>query len=160
MLNGDLRKPRFTHVEQGCCPGGPVEIKQKFSAALLQGVGITMYGSGTPAASRWGSLALTNAEFVLAEMAHGGFRRLYSLAFPKKDLAEASELEKELLVRPQEASQTVSEFKGIRPMPPTPSASGVCMGAGCKAAGCKAAGLQAAGLRAAGVNAARLGLQL
>ena len=39
-------------------------------------------------------------------------------------------------------------------MPPTPSASGVCMGAGCKAAGCcKAAGLQAAGLRAAGVKA-------
>ena len=44
-------------------------------------------------------------------------------------------------------------------MPPTPSASGVCMGAGCKAAGCKAAGLQAAGLRAAGVKAARVALQ-
>ena len=51
------------------------------------------------------------------------------------------------------------EFKGLRPMPPTPSASGVCMGAGCKAAGCKAAGLQAAGLRAAGVKAARVALQ-
>ena len=44
-------------------------------------------------------------------------------------------------------------------MPPTLSASGVCVGAGCKAAGCKAAGLQAAGLRAAGVKAARVGLQ-
>ena len=44
-------------------------------------------------------------------------------------------------------------------MPPTPSASGVCMGTGCKTAGCKAAGLQAAGLRAAGVKAARVALQ-
>ena len=44
-------------------------------------------------------------------------------------------------------------------MPPTPSASGVCMGAGCKAAGCKAAGLQAAGLQAAGLKAARVALQ-
>ncbi len=51
------------------------------------------------------------------------------------------------------------EFEGLRPMPPTPSASGVCIGAGCKAAGCKAAGLQAAGLRAAGVKAARGALQ-
>ena len=49
--------------------------------------------------------------------------------------------------------------KGLRPMPPTPSASGVCMGADSKAAGCKAAGLQAAGLRAAGVKAARVALQ-
>ena len=50
-------------------------------------------------------------------------------------------------------------FKGLRPMPPTPSASAGCKGAGCKAAGCKAAGLQAAGLRAAGVKAARVALQ-
>ena len=50
-------------------------------------------------------------------------------------------------------------FKGLRPMPPTPSASGVCMGAGCKAAGCKAAGLQAAELQAAGLKAARVALQ-
>ena len=53
----------------------------------------------------------------------------------------------------------MSGLKGLRPMPPTPSASGVCMGAGCKGAGCKAAGLQAAGLRAAGVKAARVTLQ-
>ena len=51
------------------------------------------------------------------------------------------------------------KFEGLRPMPPTPFASGVCIGAGCKAAGCKAAGLQAAGLRAAGVKAARVAPQ-
>jgi hypothetical protein len=53
----------------------------------------------------------------------------------------------------------LDRFRGLRPMPLTPSASGVCMGAGCKAASCKAAGLQAAGLRAAGVKAARVALQ-
>ena len=51
------------------------------------------------------------------------------------------------------------EFKSLRPMPPTPSASAGCKGAGCKAAGCKAAGLQAAGLQAAGLKAARVALQ-
>ena len=54
------------------------------------------------------------------------------------------------------AKKPCRQFKGLRPMPPTPSAPGVCMGAGCKAAGCKAAGLQTAGLRAAGVKAARV----
>ena len=57
------------------------------------------------------------------------------------------------------AKKPCRQFKGLRPMPPTPSAPGVCISAGCKAAGCKAAGLQAAGLRAAGVKAARVALQ-
>ena len=48
------------------------------------------------------------------------------------------------------------KFKGLRPMPPTPSASAGCKDAECKAAGCKAAGLQAAGLQAAGLKAARV----
>ena len=55
--------------------------------------------------------------------------------------------------------QKPAEFEGLRPMPPTPSASAGCKGAGCKAAGCKAAGLQAAGLQAAGLKAARVALQ-
>ena len=51
------------------------------------------------------------------------------------------------------------EFKGLRPMPPSPSASAGCKGAGCKVAGCKAAVLQVARLQAAGLKAARVALQ-
>jgi hypothetical protein len=57
------------------------------STAKLDGsnTGITMFGSGVPAESRWGSMSESNSELSLCEMCHGSFRRLFTKTFKNKD---------------------------------------------------------------------------
>ena len=52
------------------------------------------------------------------------------------------------------------KFEGLRPMPPTPFASGVCIGAGCKAAGCRVAGCRAASCRGEGCKGCATGCRV
>ncbi len=85
MLNGDwIQEDHLVHVESGCCPGGVGECKLKYTAALLQGLGVTLYGSGVPSVSRWGTMSTTNSEFVLAEMCHRALHRLFARTFKSK----------------------------------------------------------------------------
>lgn len=80
MINGDIGKPRFVHIEHGCCTGR-ADTCDKFFLALVQGVGTLLTESGLPAASRWGSLASSNSELQLAESFHAGFSRAFLSAF-------------------------------------------------------------------------------
>ena len=77
MCNADIRLPKPRHIEVGCCPGGPEEVKSKFLLALTEGVGALLNKSGLPAEAKWGSMAAANSELQLAELVHGVFHQVF-----------------------------------------------------------------------------------
>ncbi len=81
MLNGDWRIKKFIHIERGCCPGGIVRIRENYVAALLEGAGVSMHESGRPPEARWGSMSEANSEYLLGNMPHGAFGRLFVRTF-------------------------------------------------------------------------------
>jgi hypothetical protein len=83
MCNADIRLPKPRHIEVGCCPGGPEEVKSKFLLALTEGVGALLNKSGLPAEAKWGSMAAANSELQLAELVHGVFHQVFLLAYPQ-----------------------------------------------------------------------------
>ena len=83
MCNADIRLPKPRHIEVGCCPGGPEEVKSKFLLALTEGARAPLNKSGLPAEAKWGSMAAANSEFQLAELVHGVFRQVFLLAYPQ-----------------------------------------------------------------------------
>ena len=83
MFNADIRLPNPRHIEAGCCPGGPEEVKSKFLLALTEGVGALLNKSGLPAEAKWGSMATANSELQLAVLVHGVFHQVFLLAYPQ-----------------------------------------------------------------------------
>ena len=88
MANGNLRRPKCQHYEQGCC----LDAEGRFSRAIavnnfvaaLLGVGILLENSGGVASkARWLSSSLVLASILLGFLTHSILPRSWAIAWPQ-----------------------------------------------------------------------------
>jgi hypothetical protein len=61
MANGDIRTPRLTHIEVGCCPNGLAETRMKYFGAICQSNLLLGANAQLPRKDRIGSMTASNA---------------------------------------------------------------------------------------------------
>lgn len=83
FINGDLRRRRFMHVENGCCTN-PAQAKENFFYALID-FQVLPTGGSMPAKERWGSMASANCQVSAGYMVHGAFDRIVKRVFANHD---------------------------------------------------------------------------